>query len=81
MQKLFSSITDLDKNIFKIMKYGFWFSGLLAVIASIILLTYIFIGTNILFHIGFILFQSSLSIAVEFFICGVVVDFIRKQGI
>ena len=77
MQKLFSSIKDLDKNIFKIMKYGFWFSGLLAVIASIILLTYIYI----LFHIGFILFQSSLSIAVEFFICGVVVDFIRKQGV
>ena len=81
MQKIISELKNLDKDTFKIMKYGLFFSACIALISVAILLSYILLGTNFLYHLGIVLLESSFTFAVEFIICGVVVDFIRKKGI
>ena len=79
MQKIISELKNLDKDTFKIMNYGLLFCSLLALIAVVILLTYIFLGYNFFYPLGLTLMKSSFIFAVEFVICGVVVDFIRKN--
>jgi hypothetical protein len=81
MQKIFSELKNLDKDTFKIMNYGLLFCTCLALISAIILLTYIFIGTNFFYHLGLTLMKSSFTFAVEFVVCGIIVDFIRKHKI
>lgn len=81
MQKLISVFKHLDKDTYKIMNYGVFFSGLVALASVAVLLAYIFLGIAFLYHFGLALLQSSFTFAVEFIICGIVVDFIRKQGI
>ena len=81
MEKFISIFKSLDKDTYKIMNYGIFFSGLVALSSVAVLLTYIFLGSIFLYHLGLALLQSSFTFAVEFVICGIVVDFIRKQGI
>lgn len=81
MQKLFFELKNLDKNTFKIMRYGLLFSGFIALISIAVLLTYIFLGFNFFYHLGLALMKSSFTFTVEFVICGIAVDFIRKRGI
>ncbi len=80
MQKIILGLKNLDKDTYKIMKYGLLFSGLVCLTAVGILLAYIFLGINFFYHFGLVLIESSFSFAVEFIICGIVVDFIRKKG-
>lgn len=78
--KIEKSFVDLDKLTKKIMKNGLKFCSIIGIIALIILLTYnLSITTPFLFNIGFLLFKLSLTFAVEFIICGLVVDSIKKQ--
>ena len=79
MQKLIKCFKSLDKDTYKIMKYGLIFSTFLGLIASAILLTYIFSGINTLYYLGILLTKSSFTFSVEFIICGIVVDFLRKH--
>ncbi|MCI8273652.1 MAG: hypothetical protein HFJ55_06195 [Clostridia bacterium] len=81
MQKIILGLKSLDKDTYKIMKYGFLFSGIVCLAAVSVLLSYIFLGINFLYHLGLLLIQSSFTFAVEFIVCGIVVDFIRKKGI
>ena len=81
MQKLISELKNLDKDTIKIMKYGFLFCGCVAIVAITILLTYILLGSNFFYHLGMTLMKCSFTFAVEFIICGIVVDFIRKKQI
>ena len=81
MQKIISILKNLDKDTYKIMKYGLLFSGLVCLAAIGILLGYIFLGINLLYHLGLILIQSSFTFAVEFVICGIVVDSLKKYKI
>ena len=81
MQKIILGLKNLDKDTFKIMKYGLFFCTCIALIAIVILLTYIFFGSSFLYHFGLSLIKSSFILAVEFIICGIVVDFIRNKGI
>ena len=81
MQKMISELKNLDKDTFKIMKYGLLFCSCIALAAVAVLLTYIFLGSTFFYHLGLALMQSSFTFAVEFVICGIVVDFIRKQKI
>ena len=81
MQKMISELKNLDKDTFKIMRYGLLFCSCLSTISVAILLTYIFIGSNFFYYLGLTLMKSSFTFAVEFVICGIVVDFIRKKGI
>lgn len=81
MNNFFGGLKNLDKDTYKIMKYGLIFSGLICLIAIAILLIYIFLGINFLYHLGLILIKSSFTFAVEFIICGIIVDFIKNKGI
>ena len=81
MQKIISELKNLDKDTCKIIKYGLLFCSFLALIAVGILLTYIFLGSNFFYYLGLTLMKSSFTFAVEFVICGIVVDFIRKNKI
>lgn len=81
MQKIIFELKNLDNDTLKIIKYGLLFCCLIALISIIFLLTYIFLGFNFFYHLGLALMQSTIIFAVEFVICGIVVDFIRKQKI
>ena len=81
MQKMISELKNLDKDTYKIMNYGLLFSTFVALISVAILLSYIFLGITFLYHLGIVLIEASFSFAVEFIICGIVVDFIRKHRI
>ena len=81
MQKMISELKNLDKDTCKIIKYGLFFCGLIALASVAVLLTYIFLGSSFFYHLGITLMKSSFTFAVEFVICGIVVDFIRNQKI
>lgn len=81
MQKMISELKNLDKDTFKIMKYGLLFCGAISLVAVAVLLTYIFLGSSFFYHLGLTLMKSSFTFAVEFVVCGIVVDFIRKNKI
>ena len=81
MQKIILAIKNLDKDTYKIMKYGLLFSTFLALASVGVLLAYIFLGSAFFYHLGLALLKSSFTFAVEFIICGIVVNFIKKQGI
>lgn len=76
MHKFFLEFKNLNKNTFKIMKYGLYFSAFVCLIAVCFLLLYIFIGSTFFYYLGLTLIQSGFTFAVEFVICGIVVDFI-----
>ena len=80
IKKLTNNIKNLDKDILKIMFLGFKFSFLICVLSSIVLLTYIVNPVSyILFEAGTVLFKTGLTFAVSFFICGFVINCIKKQ--
>ena len=81
MQKIISGLKNLDEDTYKIMRYGLLFSTFVSLISVGVLLAYIFLGSSFFFYLGITLLKSSFYFAVEFIICGIVVDFIRKQGI
>lgn len=77
---IINSFKNLDKLVKKIMKIGLSFCSILTLISLIILITYNLSFTiPIVFTIGFILFKLSLIFGVEFIICGLSVDGIKKQ--
>lgn len=81
MQKIISGLKNLDKKTYKIMKYGLMFSTSICLVSVIILLTYIISGALFFYHLGITLVKTSFIFAVEFIICGIVVDFICKHDI
>lgn len=81
MHKIFSEFKKLNSDTYKIMKYGVFFSALICLISVAILMLYIFLGINLLYHLGLILMKASFIFAVEFIICGIIVDFIKNRGI
>ena len=69
---------NLDKLTKQIMKSGFKFCFCLGIIALLLLVTYnLFFTSPTVFYIGFGLLKTSLMFAVEFIICGFVVDKIK----
>lgn len=82
INNVFGVLNNLDKMTLKIMKYGLNFCFILCILSGLILLTYsLNISAPIFYYIGFGLFRLSLTFAVEFIICGIVVDGIKKQKI
>lgn len=79
MEKILLLFKNLDKTTHKIMKYGLLFSGIICLLSVAILLGYILFGINLLYHLGLIMMESSFIFAVEFIICGIIVDFLQKQ--
>lgn len=81
MQKMILELKNLDKDTYKIMNCGLFFCTCIALVSVAILLTYIFLSSIFFYYLGISLLKSSFIFAVEFVICGIVVDFIRKRRI
>ena len=80
IKNLINSFKSFDKVTHKILKYGLEFCFTLSMISVIILLTYnLIFATPSLYYIGISLFKLSLVFGIEFIICSIVVDGIKKQ--
>ena len=77
---IINKFKNIDLKVKNIMKYGFIFSLLFCFISILVLYTYHQIYTiPLLFTIGTILFKTSLMFFVDFTICGMAFDSIKKQ--
>jgi len=80
IKKLKNTFKNFDKKIINILKYGFKFCLLIAIISSAILVTYLFFVHNVfLYQIGLTIFQVSLCFASEFVVSALAIDTISKQ--
>lgn len=80
IKNFINTYKSLDSKTFKILKNGLKFSFIICLLSIFILLTYIFFFTfPTLYYIGLLMFQLSLSFAIEFIICAIVVDSIKKN--
>ena len=80
LNKIIDCFKNLDKLTKLIMNNGLKFCLFLGLISIAVLVTYNFSLTiPILFYVGFVLFRLSLIFGIEFVICGIVVDGIKKQ--
>ena len=71
---------NLDKLTYKIMKYGLISCFILNFFSALMLLTYNLANTSPdIFHMGLSLFKLGCSFSVEFIVCGLVADLIKKQ--
>ena len=75
-----SYFKDLDKLTYKIMRYGLLGCFIVSIFSALMFFTYILANASPnIFHIGLSLFKLSCSFSVEFIICGIVADSIKKQ--
>lgn len=80
MNKIKEIFNNLDKTDLKIMKTGLKISFGILVISLVFLCTYLlFIHNLFLYNLGLSIFKFSSYIAVEFIVCGIIVDLIYKQ--
>ena len=79
MKKIINGFKKIDKSTYKIIKYGLAISTFLSIVATTILFSYILLGINFLYYLGIVLIQSSFYLAVEFLVCGIIVDSLKKQ--
>ncbi len=80
LKSLMNNYKNLDKLTYKIMKNGLIFCFVLCIISVVILFTYeVYITSPSLYYIGLILFKLSINFGIEFVVCGLVVDSIKKQ--
>ena len=80
-KEIINNLKKLDNLTKKIMKKGLIFCYILCLIGLIILFTYNFYTEPVLFLAGSTIFKLSLNFAVEFVICGFVVDKIKNEHI
>lgn len=80
IKNFINTYKNLDGKTLKILKNGLKFSFIICLLSIFILLTYIFFFTfPTIYYIGLLMFQLSLSFAIEFIICAIVVDSIKKN--
>lgn len=80
LKNIFDSFKNLEKKAKIIMKKGLEFCSVLCIISIIILLTYnLSFTVPIVFIIGFSLFKLSVVFGIEFIICGLVADKVKKE--
>ena len=80
INKLITNIKNIDKNILKIMFSGFKFSFIICILSCFISLSYILNPvSHILYNSGIILFKTSITFAVSFFVCGFAIDKIKNN--
>lgn len=79
MQKIYSGLRNLDKVTYKIIKYGLLFSTFVGIMATTILCSYMILGITFFYHLGITLIKVCFSLAVEFIVCGIIVDSLKKQ--
>ena len=80
INKFIEYLKNIDKITYKIMAKGLLSCLFLAIISAFLLLTYNIASTSQdLYYIGLSLFKLSCYFSVEFVICGLVMDSIKKQ--
>ncbi len=80
LKEIINSIKNIEIRIKAIMFFGFDFSFVIAIISALVLLFYILNPTYyLIYESGIILFKTSLSFAVAFFICAIVTNNILKE--
>lgn len=79
IKQIIDKFNSLEEKIKTIMKYGFKFSFAVCILSILILLTYQFYSYPDLYYIGLSVFRLSLFFAIEFIICGLAMDTIKKQ--
>ena len=80
IDKLINNIKEIDEPIVRVMIKGFRFSACICTLSLIILLTYYtYPISHISLDSGLILFRTGLFFAVGFFVCGFVIDKIKKE--
>lgn len=78
--KVSNVFNSIDKNIKNLMKKGITFCFILAVIASLFLLTYdLFYSSITLYNIGFYMLKNSILFACTFFAFGIGFNKIKKE--
>lgn len=80
IKNLIKSFKGFDKTTNKILKYGLYFCFALCILSGFILITYnLIFASPYLYYIGLSLFKLSLVFGIEFIICSLVVDGIKKE--
>lgn len=79
IKQIIDKFNSLEEKIKTIMRYGFKFSFAVCILSILILLTYQFYSYPDLYYIGLSVFRLSLFFAIEFIICGLAMDTIKKQ--
>ncbi|MBR3002419.1 MAG: hypothetical protein IKF38_02490 [Clostridia bacterium] len=80
LKNIFNILKNLENITYKIMKKGLKFCFILCIISCIFLLTYNFVFTSPdVYYIGLALLKLSIYFTVDFIVCGIVVDNIKKQ--
>jgi len=78
--KINDIINNLDFKTKVIIKNGVKFCTFLCAISLFLLVTYIFwFSIPLVFNIGIMIFEMSLLFSVEFLVCGIVVDSLKKR--
>ena len=68
---------NLDKKTIKIMKIGLKISFIISLIAIYILSFYLSLHTIFIYNLGILLLKESFHMAIQFIICGIVIDRIK----
>ncbi|MCI9366107.1 MAG: hypothetical protein HFJ54_06140 [Clostridia bacterium] len=77
---LINTIKNFDLKIKKIMINGLYFSFIVSVLATFILIYYIsFSHSNSIYYIGIEIMHLSISFAASFFISALAIDKIKKD--
>lgn len=77
---IIDKFNSMDIKTKKILKYGIYFSLFVCILSLLILLTYHFNESNpTLYYIGLSTFKLGLFFIVEFIICAIAIDTIKKQ--
>lgn len=82
IKQIINIFTSLDKTTIKIMKNGIIICSIFAILSCALLLTYLLVNKSLnLYYIGLSILKLSISFIIDFIICGIVVENIKKQVI
>lgn len=82
IKKMIDRLKGLDSKIKKIINYGMYFCIVICLIACGLLYTYHLTLTNVnTYYIGISLVQLSFVFMMEFIVCGLAMDTIKKSTI
>ena len=79
MNKILETFNSIDKKALKIMKCGLIFCFIICIISILILFTYEVLNSSpLLYYIGLSMFRLSTIFGIEFIVCALVVDYLKK---
>ena len=82
INKIKNLFNDLDDITYKIMNKGIKSSLFITLTSTLILLIYqMYSFSPFLYHLGITIFKTSIYFLIEFIICGIIVDNIKKETI